>query len=246
MKNNLLCFLKKIIFFIGILFFSLLFLNTNFNKKVGDIFFGQNYYLYNTNTAQFFFKRAAYPLTGKAAPFAHYQLSRTYFIQGNFDTAIDEANKELELYPKNCRTYYIRGLTYGYMEKLDEAITDFETFNNACVKDSWAGHNDLAWFYFRKGDIANMRKTIEKVVPLYDMNPWVQNTYGLALLNEGKYKEALAAFEKALYVAEHITEKEWGIAYPGNNPEIYGKGLDSMRTTIHNNLQLAKNKSNNE
>lgn len=216
-----------------------------FNKVVlimGNIFFGEVRALYNVTLSQRLYSYSVQPLFGKVEPFANYQLSRIYFIQGNFNKAIYYANKELAFYPENCRAYYIRGLTYGYMNKLDNAIEDFEMFNSTCVKDSWAGHNDLAWLYFRKGDIARMLSTIEPMVKLYETNPWVQNSYGIALLNLGRYKEAREAFEKANIIANLMTEKEWGMAYPGNNPEIYGRGIKDMRATIQKNLNLAKEK----
>lgn len=212
------------------------------SAALGNLFFGKVPSLYNVTLAQFFFKQASNPLFGDAPQYTHYQLSRTYFIQGDFDNAIYYANKELDLYPENCRTHYIRGLTYGYMNDLDNAIEDFETFNTSCVKDSWAGHNDLAWFYFRKGDIAGMLRTMEKVVSKNETNPWVQNAYGIALLNLGRYEEAVIAFKKALTVANTMTEKDWGVAYPGNSPRIYERGLLNMRKTLQENLKVATEK----
>jgi tetratricopeptide (TPR) repeat protein len=206
----------------------------------GNFYFGNTQKHYNLERAQRFFLYASYPLFGQAHPFAHYQLSRTYFIQGNFAWAIKEADKELALYPDHCRTHYIRGLTYGYMNNLDKAIEDFTAFNDTCVKNSWAGHNDLAWFYFRKGDITHMRETIEPMAALYPTNPWVQNTYGIALLNLKDYKAAQGAFEKAKLAARYMNEESWGMAYPGNNPEIYGKGLEAMRATIEANRLLTE------
>lgn len=217
-------------------------LNPALSLRTGNLFFGKVSSFYNVSVAQFFFKRATSPFFGDSPLFAHYQLSRTYFIKGNFDMAIYYANKELELYPENCRTHYIRGLTYGYMNNLDSAIKDFETFNTSCVKDSWAGHNDLAWFYFRKGDIEGMLRTIEKVATKNETNPWVQNAYGIALLNLGRYEEASIAFKKALTVANAMKEKDWGVAYPGNSPRVYEQGLNSMRDTIKENLVVAEAK----
>jgi tetratricopeptide (TPR) repeat protein len=176
----------------------------------------------------------------KAYPFSNYQLARIYFIKGNLNASLYYANKELELYPDHCRTYYIRGLTYGYMNDLDRAIDDFKIFNTSCVTNSWAGHNDLAWFYFRKGDIQNMSNIIEPMVTRYPTNPWVQNTYGIALLNLKKYKEAENAFVQALTYADLMTERSWGTAYPGNNPDIYNQGLEAMRKTIQQNLTLTE------
>lgn len=230
---------KIFLFFTTVTALIVFFYSSIITYKVGNIFFGQISKLYNVEIAQFFFKRSAHPILGTSTPFAHYQLSRTYFIQGNFLESIKEANKELEIYPDHCRTHYIRGLTYGYMNRLDKAIDDFKIFNESCVKNSWAGYNDLAWFYFRNGDMENMKKTIEPMVKLYPNNPWVQNTYGLSLLNLKDYKNAKIAFTQALSSASLLTENGWGSAYPGNNPDIYGKGLSAMRATIQANLELA-------
>lgn len=235
---------KKILLIVltCLIFVTLVLVSPITNVRIGNLFFGKVPTMYNVNVAQFFFKRAASPFFGNTPPFTNYQLSRTYFIQGDFDNAIYYANKELDLYPENCRTHYIRGLTYGYMNDLDNAIEDFETFNTSCVKDSWAGHNDLAWFYFRKGDIEGMLRTMEKVVSKNETNPWVQNAYGIALLNLGRYEEAVIAFKKALTVANAMTEKDWGVAYPGNSPRIYERGLLNMRKTLQENLKVATEK----
>lgn len=233
--------LKNVVSF-AIIIFALFTLTSlsSINYKIATLFFGRVPKLYNVSVSQYFFKRASTPLIGKVAPYSYYQLSRTYFIQGNLGQAIVEADNELKLYPENCRTYYIRGLTYGYLENLDAAISDFETFNTTCVKNSWAGHNDLAWFYFRKGDMKKVIETVEKVIDRYPTNPWLQNTYGTALLNVGRYKEAKEAFSKARDTASFMTEESWGRAYPGNNPLIYSKGLAGMRLTIDTNIKLTE------
>jgi hypothetical protein len=75
-------------------------------------------------------------------------------------------------------------------------------------------------------------------------SPWLQNTYGTALMNVGRYLEADNALRMAQYLAGNMTEQDWGKAYPGNDPLIYGKGLESMRTTINNNLLILKGKMN--
>ncbi len=94
-------------------------------RSLGDIFFGRVPALYNVNLAQLFYTYAAYPPIGASAPFAHYQLSRTYFIQGLFDRSLDEVYKEIEEYPEHYRSFYILGLTLGFMDREEEAIEAF-------------------------------------------------------------------------------------------------------------------------
>ena len=203
--------------------------------SIGNIFFGGQPALYNVRLAQYFFKAAAYPLLGEAPVFAHYQLSRTYFIQGELEISLQEALHELNQYPDNKRTYYILGLTYGYLNREAEAIDAFSEFIKA-YPESWAARNDMAWLQFRVGDVEGALATLEPVSTV--QNPWVQNTYGTLLLNSGRKTEAKAAFLLAESLALNMTEETWGKAYPGNDPRVYGMGLEAMKLSIAKNLDL--------
>lgn len=227
---------KKIKKTIPIILALVLILTPSLNYRAGSIFFGDVGVLYNVNLAHLFFKISTLSIFGKTYPYANYQLSRINFIKGNLDESIKYATRELEEYPDHCRTHYIRGLTYGYMDKIDEAIQDFETFNRSCVKNSWAGHNDLAWLYFRKGDIQKMVNVIEPMAKMYPNNPWVLNTYGVGLLNLGDFTMSRIVLSEARRNSYLTNEKEWGSAYPGNNPSVYKKGLLAMRGSIEKNL----------
>lgn len=209
----------------------------------GDMAFGgkiANHTFYNLEIAEGFFKLA--DISSERKPlWLNYQISRVNFIKGDFSQAIYFANKELELHPTNCRTHYIRGLTYAYMDRLDAAISDFEAFNT-CFPDTWAGHNDLAWFWFRKGNMNKVIEVIEPSAQKYTTNAWVQNTYGVALMNLGRYQEAEKALLLAKESAAKMTPKDWGESYPGNDPSVYKKGLDVMRESIDANLKIIHTK----
>lgn len=176
-----------------------------------------------------------------AFPRAHYQLSRIHFIKGGFSEALGEINTELELYPEYKRSYYIRGLVYGYAGLLDLAIADFQTFLEWKPK-SWAGHNDLVWVYFQKGDYAEAKAIAMRGLEIAPDNPWLGNALGVALLNLNEFEAAEAALEQAARNAEKLTAEEWGAAYPGNDPAIYPEGLAAMHTSIQENLKLIEKK----
>lgn len=209
------------------------------NYKIGNIFFGEIPKLYNIALAQFFFKNAADPLLGKPFPYANHQLSRTYFIQGKLEKSLLFANKEIEIYPNHISTNYIIGLTFGYMNREKEAIEAFGKYidYNSKHPKVWAARNDSAWLQFRTGDIDGALKTMEPIASSTN-NPWVQNTYGTLLMNKKRYREAKIAFTNAQKAASVMTEKSWGEAYPGNDPRVYGTGLQAMRKSIQTNLSL--------
>ena len=208
--------------------------------SAGSLFFGNVPALYNVNLAQMFFYQASYPILGKAYPLSHHQFSRTYFIQGDLEDALSEARAEVLLYPENTETYYVIGLTLGYMNREKEAIEAFGTYLKGSPH-SWAARNDRAWLQFRIGDIDGAILTIAPVTHATD-NAWVQNTYGTLLMNKKQYKDARVAFNNATNAVEKMTEKSWGKAYPGNDPRIYGTGLRAMKASIAENLKLLDEK----
>jgi tetratricopeptide (TPR) repeat protein len=230
-KNDVILVVCLIVFFVCAIAFTW----PNNHFRVGSLFFGGQPKLYNIEMADFFYTYAAYPLYGTAPEFAHYQLSRVHFIKGNFPMALSEAEHELTLYPNNKRTYYILGLTYGYMNREEEAIAAFSQFI-AAYPDSWAARNDKAWLQFRIGDVEGALATI---LPVKDLrNPWVQNTYGTLLLNNREKDAAKEALLLAKEITDGMNVTEWGVAYPGNDPRIYQSGLDAMRVSIAKNLSI--------
>jgi tetratricopeptide (TPR) repeat protein len=208
------------------------------NYYLGNIFFGNVSKLYNVEFAQFFYTKSAYPLFGRATQYSHYQLARTYFIQGDLFSTLEEAGTELDLYPGSISAHYLLGLTYGYLNLERMGIDHFTTFLTL-KPSSWAAKNDKAWLQFRIGDIDGALATLE---PANDYNPWTQNTYGTMLLNKGRLVEAKKAFLAAEYAANNTSQTQWGKAYPGNDPRIYPLGLEAMKKIISENIALVNKK----
>ena len=211
------------------------------NYIIGMTFFGKVPRLYNVTLAQFFFTQASYPLLGKPYPYAHYQLARTYFIQGELQGAIQEANHELTLHPELSKSYYLLALTYGYNRQEDLAIKTFTTYIEK-NPGTWAARNDKAWLQFRIGDIDGAIATLTPVIDTNKGNAWVQNSYGVMLMNKERYSEAKVALTYAKTASDHMTEKDWGHAYPGNDPRVYAEGLSAMKASITSNLALVEEK----
>lgn len=225
-----------------LLFVFSLFIFQSFPLIVGNIFFGGVKHLYNVSIAQsLFIIPTKYQLYDTPPMYAHYQLSRTYFIQGNLDMALEEIKKEIEIHPSNTKSYYILGLTYGYMNHTQAGIDAFSMYIDANPR-TWAARNDKAWLQFKIGDIDGAVKTIEPIVKEQAHNIWVQNTYCALMINKKKYIEAKKACEDAKLYASITTEDMWGRSYPGNDPRIHDIGLQSMRESIERNLTLINEK----
>ncbi len=170
-------------------------------------------------------------------PEAHYQLGRIHFIEGKFIMALAEIRETLRFAPDFKKSYYMYGLINGYAGDLDEAVYGFNEF---IKRDdfNWAGYNDLAWIYFKKGDYQKTKETAKAGLQYAARNPWLNTVYGTALLNLGEIEKAREVLQIALEESEKMSEKDWGKAYPGNNPTIYKQGLEEMRSAIRHNLDL--------
>lgn len=175
----------------------------------------------------------------------HYQLARIIFVQGDFENSIVEINRELEANPENLRSLYVRGLIYGYRNlggDLEKAEADFRRFTEWAPRE-WAGYNDLAWVLSKAGKYREARDTVKKAfqeIPDAGKNPWLWNSLGVAELNLGNYGNAERAFAKAKELALGLTEKEWRISYPGNNPGSAAEGLRAFRGALEENLSRAR------
>lgn len=230
--------LKGIVISVFLCIVFSIFLVPSFSFSLGNIFFGGIGPLYNLKIANLLYKSSVNPLFSKLPPhYAHHQLSRTYFIEGKLNEALDEAKKELEIYPEDTSSYYILGLTYGYMGRTHEAIDAFSKYIET-HPETWAGRNDKAWLQFRIGDIDGALKTIKPVVDNFRYTVWVQNTYCSLLINKKDFITAKKYCNYAKEAVDKMKEKDWGHAYPGNDPRIYGTGLGAMKMSIEQNLEL--------
>jgi outer membrane protein assembly factor BamD (BamD/ComL family) len=200
---------------------------------------------YDLSLARSYFEKAIAE-DPHAYPLAWYQLGRVEFLEGNFDKAIFNFDKQIEYFSDSIpNVYYMIGLTYGYKARQSGEVADwakaaeaFETFISYAPQSPWP-RVDLAWIYFAQGKYESMLPVLEEGIKYRPENPWIRNMYGLALLNTGDKAKALEEFKQAQALATELTADAWGKAYPGNNPEAWGKGLSEFRMIIEKNIELA-------
>ena len=176
---------------------------------------------------------------------AYLEIARTYFVEGDFSSALIEADAELANYPDNNRAHYVEGLIYGFRNQYIQAEEQFKTYITNEPYPSWAPYNDLAWVYFSEGDYADAAQTAWQGMqhPIEaPFSAWLENSYAVAEMNLGKYAEAEKYFLLAQKDFAAMTPAQWGISYSGNNPIQYGQGLTQARQAIAENLVLVHSK----
>lgn len=202
--------------------------------KIGNYYFGGSQE-YDVDRAESLFRRVI--ALDPRYPGGHYQLGRTLFIKGDMYDAERELSEELRVHPDFWRSHYVRALIRGYAGDLLGAAEDFNEFLRHSPQ-SWAAHNDLAWIYFRMGEYKKVRDVALDGLKYVPESPWLNNSLGIALMNLGDKEGARRALEKAQRGASGLTRERWGAAYPGNDPRVYGVGLEAMRSSIEENLAL--------
>ena len=67
-------------------------------------------------------------------------------------------------------------------------------------------------------------------------NPWLLNSNAIALYEEGFLAEAQEQARRALALTLKLTEEDWLLAYPGNDPRVAREGLDALGDSIRANM----------
>lgn len=199
---------------------------------------------YDLEKARYYYEEA---ITASSTQHIHawYQLGRIDFLEGKFDAAIYKFEKQVQHFKDELpNVHYMLGLTYGYKaretnnqldwQKGEEGFKKFLEF----VPDSPWARTDLTWIYFAQGKYEAMLPVLEEGLEHHPLHPWLNNMYGLALMNTGSATSSREYFERALAEAEKLSAQEWGNAYPGNDPSSWGKGLSSFIDAIETNLAL--------
>jgi|SRR3989344_399577 len=192
---------------------------------------------YDLGRAQVYFRKAI--SIDPQVPDAWHQLARIDFLRGDFRAALEKINRQIELHGDNLvSSYYVRGLISGYAKNYTQAEADFKKFILWDDKN-WAAYNDLSWIYFAEGKYPEAEATARTALGFDDKNPWLLNSIGVSLLNQDKKSEAKVFLLAAKANATRLSEDNWQMAYPGNDPRVASLGLVSFKKTIEANLNQA-------
>ncbi len=210
----------------------------------GDAYFGGEEY--DIACARAAYARAV-AIDPRGSATVWHQFGRTDFLMRRFDDAIFKLQKQHEYFGDTIpNVHYMLGLTYGYRARTTGNTEDWsraeEAFTAYIALDPispWA-RTDLAWVYFAQGKFEEMKKPLEEGMRTSPTHPWLLNMYGLALLNTGDPEGAYEFFVAALGYAQKLTPREWGDAYPGNDPAMWPETLAEFVESIAQNAERAE------
>lgn len=138
---------------------------------------------------------------------------RAYIMLGDYEKAIDDFTKSIELKPDAAEVYVERGSIYNFLEKYDKALNDF---TRAIILETGftAAYLGCGVAYFNTGkyeDAADAFTKAEKIVP----SIYAYVGRGMALIYLRNYEAAINDFNQALKLSpiDQKIYKMRGIAY---------------------------------
>lgn len=130
-------------------------------------------------------------------PEAYNNRGNAYLSLGNYQQAIEDFNKAIELDPNYAKAHNNRGLAYGSLGKYDLAIENFDATINLNNRESRA--------YYNRGNVfkalGNYQKAIEDYNRAIELNPKKADDYnnrGNTFLKLNNYQRAIEDFSMAI------------------------------------------------
>ena len=102
----------------------------------------------------------------------HRQKGVSYMDKSNYELAMIEINKAIELNPNFARAYYNRGMCYYYTNRHELALTDYRRsleLDPNFVRADYANAN-IAMILFNRNDFANAAIYVEKALAINPNN----------------------------------------------------------------------------
>jgi len=171
-------------------------------------------------------------------PNLFHEMARIAFLRGNLQSALAKINIQIALHGDELpNAYYIRGLIEGFMGSYNEAAASYERYLEF-DQHNWAAINDLAWVLLKAKRFEEAERVARGGIVFFPNNPWLHNSRAIALHELGRDEEAANEIRKAQIDVSVITKRDWLVAYPGNDPQIAGEGLQAFRSAIENNMHM--------
>ncbi len=190
--------------------------------------------MYNINRAEHLFNEVR--RIDPQHPFVYHQLARIAFLKGDFTRAHALIDAQIRYHGSTTpSSYYVRGLIEGYMGRYEEAAKDYETYLES-DPNNWAALNDYAWVLLKVGRSADAIVAAERGLKYFPNNAWLLNSSAIALYEIGELSQAQGRAEAAVAVSEAVTEKDWLLAYPGNDPKVAKAGIVSLQKASRDNM----------
>ena len=152
-------------------------------------------FLVNVTFTDFTSKPAGSEVENDAKPF--YDRALSHLKKSQYDEAIRELNKAIDIFPRYALAYNDRGVAYLRKQQYDRAISDFTKALDINPKHHYAHHN-RGIAHLRKEQYGKAISDFSKAIKLDLSNPDNYYQRGVAYLLKQKNDKAIADFDLAI------------------------------------------------
>jgi type IV pilus assembly protein PilF len=142
----------------------------------------------------------------------HYQLGLAYFKNGNYQQALPEFAKAVELNPSEPTYHESLGVVFMYNGQHEAAISEFQEALRIDPKFIEA-KNNLAIAYLNNGDLEMARATLEEVLkdPFYATPQFAYFNLARIYEREGKIDDAIREYKRALDIDRDYADAHYNL-----------------------------------
>ncbi len=134
--------------------------------------------------------------TSPSSPQNHNNLGDLYGRHGDYEKAIEEFKRAIELNPEYADAFHNLANTYQQMGKIDLAIENYKKATEFNPK-LWQSWQNLAAIYFEKQDYLSASQAMENAVKAKPDEAILYLNLGVIYQKLGKIEQANQAFQKA-------------------------------------------------
>ncbi len=172
------------------------------------------------------------------APLAYKSMATAYYMAGQYEKAISDYDKYIQIINNNPDVYCDRGISLYHINKYDDAIKAFDQAIQLDPKHLRSYHfRGLSYFNLKNYD--ETIKDFNSAIQLKPDYPLGYYTRGLSYYYLGKYEEAIKDYTIAIKCDPKYTEaySNRGLAY--FNLRKYREAINDYDTAIQYNPQYA-------
>jgi tetratricopeptide (TPR) repeat protein len=135
-------------------------------------------------------------------------------IKRDFDQALSDYTKVIELDPKLAQAYNNRGLTYVNKGNLDQALSDYAQAIELDPKNATT-YNNRGIAYYTKGNLDQAIADFNKAIDLDSKGAQAYYNRGIAYYTKGNLDQALRDYNKAIDLDPKLAQAYYnrGLAY---------------------------------
>ncbi len=145
--------------------------------------------------------------------------AQVHLAKGNEQKAFEDFQAAIDLDPKDGRAYIYRGLVYKSLGQFDKAILDFSKAIEINDEYAYAAYGNRSEVYRRLDKFEESKVDINKAFELKPEAVDYLMNVGLIYLDQGKFEEAIAEFNKRINDDLHFAS-----AYVGRYFALKAKG----------------------